>query len=108
MICGLLEDLFNGLALHLEIAVKACLVETQDHHVIGLLRADFQSGKIYPCTSIYIFSFARVLPSARNRGVTGSHHCAGLCGHPRESAVSADDKNVMQGTLRLFQRAEPL
>jgi hypothetical protein len=41
MICGLLEDLFYGLAIDLEVAVKACLVETQDHHVIGLRMADF-------------------------------------------------------------------
>jgi hypothetical protein len=34
MIGRLLEDLFDSFPLDLEIAVKACLAETQDHHVI--------------------------------------------------------------------------
>jgi len=54
MICGLLEDFLDSLPANLEIAVQACLVETQDHHVIRSPSGEFSVRHCLPADSIDI------------------------------------------------------
>jgi hypothetical protein len=69
MICGLLEDLFDGLAMDLEVAVKACLIETQDHHIIGLRMAEFRPARSAGGDSLVIIILSKC--PARRAAVGG-------------------------------------